>query len=141
MDKRYEDETIAMIYRTWRNRQNMVRADGKLVLQIKAICRGFADGDIKEANKLFSALRKGEGSLDLVTATEPFFQARLPLEESRKSFEKWLTDLAKQLPAASFVDKVKGFGHLGLAGIVGEVGDFMAYEKSWTVFTNVQVLP
>ena len=95
MDKRYEDETIAMIYRTWRNRQNMVRADGKLVLQIKAICRGFADGDIKEANKLFSALRKGEGSLDLATATEPFFQARLPLEESRKSFEKWLTDHQK----------------------------------------------
>ena len=129
MDKRYEDETIAMIYRTWRNRQNMVRADGKLVLQIKAICRGFADGDIKEANKLFSALKKGQGSFDLITATEPFFQARMPLEESRKSFEKWLIDLAKQLPAASFVDKVKGFGHLGLAGIVGEVGDFMAYEK------------
>ena len=49
MDNRYENPTIAMIYRTWRNRQNMVRAEGKLVLQIKAICRGFADGEIKEA--------------------------------------------------------------------------------------------
>lgn len=58
MDNRYENPTIAMIYRTWRNRQNMVRAEGKLVLQIKAICRGFADGEIKEANKLFTALKK-----------------------------------------------------------------------------------
>ena len=129
MDNRYENPTIAMIYRTWRNRQNMVRAEGKLVLQIKAICRGFADGEIKEANKLFTALKKGEGSLELMAATKPLFDAREPLLKSRASFEKWLSDLAKELPVATFVDKVKGFGHLGLAGIVGEVGDFMAYEK------------
>ena len=129
MDKRYENETIAMIYRTWRNRQNMVKADTKIVLQIKAVCRGFADGDTAKANKLFSAVKKGEATFDLTVATQPLFEARQPLEESRKNFEKWLTDLAKKLPAASFVDKVKGFGHLGLAGIVGEVGDFMAYEK------------
>ena len=61
MDKRYEDPTIAKIYLTWRNRQNMVRAEAKLVLQIKAICRSFRDGDIKEANKLFAQLKKGEG--------------------------------------------------------------------------------
>ena len=129
MDKRYENPTIAMIYRTWRNRQNMVRAEGKLVLQIKAICRGFCDGDIKEANKLYKRLKDGEGTLEATAATQPLFEAREPLLESRAAFEKWLIDLAKQLPAATFVDKVKGFGHLGLAGIVGEVGDFMAYEK------------
>ena len=129
MDKRYENETIAMIYRTWRNRQNMVRAEGKLVLQIKAICRGFADGDIKEANKLYATVKKGEATLELTAATQPLFEAREPLVQSRAAFEKWLVDLAKQLPVSTFVDKVRGFGHLGLAGIVGEVGDFMAYEK------------
>lgn len=129
MDTRFENPTIAMIYRTWRNRQNMVRAEGKLVLQIKAICRGFADGEIKEANKLFSALKKGEGSIELIAATKPLLDAREPLLKSRNNFEKWLSDLAKELPVATFVDKVKGFGHLGLASIVGEVGDFMAYEK------------
>ena len=129
MDRRYENETIAQIYRAWRNRQNMVRAEGKLVLQIKAVCRGFCDGEIKEANKLFSALKKGEAAFVHVAATQPFFDAREPLLEARGRFEKMLIDLSKKLPAASFVDKVKGFGHLGLAGIVGEVGDFMAYEK------------
>ena len=129
MDKRYEDPTIAKIYLTWRNRQNMVRAEAKLVLQIKAICRSFRYGDIKEANKLFAQLKKGEGTMDEYAATKPLFEARQPLLESRAEFEKWLVGLAKELPVSTFVDKVKGFGHLGLAGIVGEVGDFMEYEK------------
>ena len=129
MDKRYENPTIAKIQFAWRNRQNMVRAEAKLVLQIKATCRGLRDGDIKEANKLFAQLKKGEATFEATTATQPLFEAREPLLEARKNFEKYLADLAKELPASTFVDKVKGFGHLGLAGIVGEVGDFMAYEK------------
>ena len=41
MDTRYEDPTIAQINYYWRDRQNMYRADTKLVLQIKAMCRSY----------------------------------------------------------------------------------------------------
>ena len=51
MDTRYEDPTIAQINYYWRDRQNMVRADTKLVLQIKAMCRSLRDGDKKEGDK------------------------------------------------------------------------------------------
>ena len=90
MDKRYENPTIAKIQFAWRNRQNMVRAEGKLVLQIKATCRGLRDGDIKEANKLFAQLKKGEATFEATTATQPLFEAREPLLEARKNFEKYL---------------------------------------------------
>ena len=51
MDTRYEDPIIAQINYYWRDRQNMVRADTKLVLQIKAMCRSLRDGDKKEGDK------------------------------------------------------------------------------------------
>ena len=53
MDTRYEDPTIAQINYYWRDRQNMVRADTKLVLQIKAMCRALRDGDKKEGDKFY----------------------------------------------------------------------------------------
>ena len=124
MDTRYEDPTIAQINYYWRDRQNMVRADTKLVLQIKAMCRSLRDGDKKEGDKFYKHLQSGQADLIEFSQFNALFEARKPILEERKRLEKQLALYAKKLPVATFVDKVKGFGHLGLAATVGEIGDF-----------------
>lgn len=56
-------------------------------------------------------------------------EARGPMETYRKGVEKAMTNAARQLPAHAFVDRVKGFGTLGLAIIVGEAGDLSNYSN------------
>lgn len=129
MDTRYEDPTIAQINYYWRDRQNMVRADTKLVLQIKAMCRSLRDGDKKEGDKFYKELNTGQATLIEYSQFNALFEARKPILQERKRLEKQLANYAKLLPVSTFVDKVKGFGHLGLAATVGEIGDFMAYDK------------
>ena len=129
MDTRYEDPTIAQINYYWRDRQNMVRADTKLVLQIKAMCRSLRDGDKKEGDKFYKELNTGQSTLLEYSQFNALFEARKPILQERKRLEKQLANYAKTLPVSTFVDKVKGFGHLGLAATVGEIGDFMAYDK------------
>lgn len=127
-DRRFTDPLIAEIVETWRQRQDMVRAQSKLTLQIKAICRRFTEGDKKAADKLYAAIEGGEAHPAAVACTA-LFMARLPLEEARKGYEKHLTKLGKRLPIAHMADSIRGIGHLALAKIVGECGDLSAYKS------------
>ena len=127
-DRRFTDPLIAEIVETWRQRQDMVRAQSKLTLQIKAICRRFTEGDKKAADKLYAAIEGGEAHPAAVACTA-LFMARLPLEEARKGYEKHLAKLGKRLPIAHMADSIRGIGHLALAKIVGECGDLSAYKS------------
>lgn len=132
VDNRFTDPLICEIVETWRSRQDMVRAQSKLTLQIKSICRRYCAGDKKEADKLYAAITKGADhprAASASMATAALFMARHPLEDARKGYEKHLTKLGKQLPIAHMADQIKGIGHLALAKIVAECGDLSAYKS------------
>lgn len=72
----------------------------------------------------------GAAALDAVTPIVLGSAAsRAVWDAHREQTEKRMRDLARKLPAWSFVDGVKGFGALGLAIVVGEAGDIGAYPK------------
>lgn len=56
-------------------------------------------------------------------------ESRLAWDQRRGETEKRMVELAKALPAQSFVASTKGFTHLGLAVLVGEAGDLASYPK------------
>ncbi len=131
-DLRFTDPLIAEIVETWRARQDMVRAQQKLTLQIKAICRRFTAGDKGEADKLYRSMQNGREHPRAEAAYLACFgllEARKPLETQRKAYERALTKLGAQLPIAHMADDIKGIGHLALAKIVGECGDLSAYRS------------
>ena len=129
---RFADPLIAEITETWRQRQDMVRAQQKLTLQAKSICRRFTAGDKGEAEKLYQAVTKGKDHelADMASiAVMPLFRAQAPLIETRAAYEKQLAKLGKQLPIAHMAETIKGVNYNTLATIVAEVGDMTAYEK------------
>ena len=131
-DARFANPHIAAIVEVWRARQDMVRAQQRLTLQAKAICRRYAAGDKDEADKLYTAITKGQEHPQAESAGMAIFgllRAREPLEEQRAAYEKQLEKMAKALPVAAFCDDVKGFGYMALAKVIGECGDLTAYEK------------
>lgn len=137
VDMRFADPLVAQITELWRLRQDMVRAQAKLTLQIKAICRRFTAGDRKEADKLYASVQNGKQhpmAEHAWLACHPLMQARTPLEAARKAQEKELARLAKGLPIAHVVDGIRGLNHNSLAAIVGECGDLSAYRDHSAVW-------
>ena len=131
-DARFVDPLIMQIVETWRQRQDMVRAMGKLTLQCKAILRRLCAGDKTEANKVYRSIGNGMDHALAQSghmAVAPLLAARQPLEASRKAYEKKLIALAKDLPIAHMVDETVGLGLPGLAAIIGECGDLSAYKS------------
>jgi hypothetical protein len=129
---RFADPLIGEIVETWRARQDMVRAQQKLTLQAKAICRRFSAGDRVDAERLYRAVAgKGEHPLrePAGRALLGLLAARCPLEDQRAAYEKHLARLARGLPIAGVVANIRGVGLATLAAIVGELGDLGAYEK------------
>lgn len=129
IDLRFADPLVATIVETWRARTDMVRAQQKLTLQVKAIGRRFTGGDKDAAQKLYAAHAKGDGHPGFALATAPLYAARLPLEEARKGYEKTLAKLGKQLPIAHMADQIRGINHTTLATIVGECGNLSEYKS------------
>jgi transposase len=127
-DRRFADPLIIQIVETWRLRQDMVRAQQKLTLQIKAVLRRLNGGDRVEAEKQYTRIMKGEDSTAAM-AVASLILAREPLEQQRKAYEKALEKLGKQVPIYPFTESIKGFGALALAKTVGECGDLSAYPS------------
>ena len=128
----FADSLIADIAETWRQRQDMVRAQQKLTLQAKAICRRFTAGDKGEAEKVYQAvLKQKEHPLAELAgkAILPLLLAQGPLKAQRATYEKRMAKLGKDLPIAHMVAEIKGVSTMTLATIVAEVGDMSAYEK------------
>ena len=110
----------------------MVRAQSRLTLQAKAICRRFCGGDKKEADKLYRAIVKGTPhprAAQATVAVMPLLAAAEPVEKQRKLYEKSLTKLGAELPIAHVANAIRGVSTKTLAVIVGECGDLSAYDK------------
>lgn len=126
--------TIAEIREQWRRRQAWHRAEKSLTLQAKALCRRLAEGGDKgEADKIYRAAQ-GKGSHPMadvaLAAMLPLDEARKTIEGHRRRVEKRLTELAKLLPVAAWVEGTRGVGVLSLAAIVGEAGDLSNYANA-----------
>ena len=127
-DRRFTDPLIAEIVETFRQWQDMVRAQTKLTLQAQAICRRFCGGDKDEGKKLYKAIIGGAAHPASIACTA-LLLAQSPLEKARTGYEKHLTKLGKKLPVAHMADIIRGVSHKGLANIVGECGDLSAYKS------------
>jgi hypothetical protein len=123
---------IAEIREQNRMRIDFLRAENRLILQMKAICRRFCDGEIPEADKLYKAISgKGEHEHAIVATgyLMPLMAAKDMLHKERLRPEKRLQKLAKDLPVWEWVESVHGFGAMGLGQIVGEAGDLSNYAN------------
>lgn len=126
------DATCDRLIELHRQRQDLHRAEKSLTLRIKAKCRRACEGNKDEAEKLYKAIMgKGEhehgAALAMVCA--PFLQARALIESQRKENEKMMEADAATLPAAEWVNGVRGVKMLSLASVIGEAGNLSNYPN------------
>lgn len=126
------DDVYSAIREVYMQRVDLHRAEKRLTLQIKAICRRAVGGDKGDAEKLYQRIVKNDldDLADAVrVATSALFIARDGIEAQRKEYEKQLVKLVKPLPLAAWVAGVKGVGQLMLAQLLGETGDPAQYRN------------
>lgn len=113
---------IIQLTRLW---SRWLKAKNKLILQGKAMCRQWTEGDKGEANKLYEAAREGAvNDPHIAFALVPFLAATDFFEVEIEKVEKTLTKLGQSLPVwSSWAKDVKGFSALGLAKIIGSAND------------------
>lgn len=133
-------EAVVIIVASWKMRQRWHKAEKSLILQSKAICRGFCDGDKDAANaifdaawKNFKAARKGKEAAaevpdDVLMALSPFLPALARFEDERSAIEKSICKLAKTVPAYGWATSQPGIDK-SFAWIVGEAGDIGSYKS------------
>lgn len=135
---------VAMIRERHRLRDDLLRADGNLTRQAKAICRravGFhtllpaAERRVKlaEATALYDAVESGgeHPKIMLVAGSAiPLLEARVGIRANKRAMERELSALAQELPVyATFVEPIRGFGAIGLGQIIGEAGNLADYAN------------
>lgn len=127
----------AVIQERYRQRQDLHRAEQRLTLQIKAICRRFVRGDAGEASKLYSSIEgKGKHSLTIhaQAVTSVLWKARAGLHHARLTLEAELEEAATKLPIWPRVAATPGLGALSVACLVGETGNldkYTSHSKLW----------
>lgn len=131
-DLRFVDPIVQQCVEVWRQRQDMVRAQMRLTLQAKAICRRFVGGDLKQADALFRAI-EGDTAHPMADAARfavvHLVAAREPLDKARAALERQMEKLGRQLPIAHMADTIRGIGPLALAKVAAECGDLSAYRS------------
>lgn len=123
-----------------RQRQDLMRAETSLTLQIRANCRRLCGGDKDEAGAIYKAMC-GKGQHDLAQVAEmasaPLLEAREVISRHKKSTEKRLDQLAGQLPIAQWVNGIRGMGIASLAAVIGETGDLSTYANPAKVWKRM----
>lgn len=119
-----------------RLREDFHRAEKRIVLQMKAICRRYCDGDKDKANDLYDEI-KPDSTDDLAKSVMPLLTCRDELYRARKGHEKRMVAIARQIPAYEWVGTIRGFGELGFAQIVAETGDLSNYDNPAKVWKRM----
>ena len=123
-----------------RHRQDFHRAEKAMTARIKGNCRRMVGGDKKEADVIYRAI-EGKGSHGLAASVmvthSMFFECRSGLEGARKTVEKKMEKLAKQLPIDQFVEQTKGFSWGSLAALIGETGNLGSYANPAKVWKRM----
>lgn len=138
-------DTLVEVYR---RRVDLHRAEKRLTLQIKALCRRAAKRkenglpDVADANLIYhSVMGKGEhaSKYKIAIVAEKLLEARSGLEKARKATEKELVALVKQLPIYSWIENTPGVAALGAATVIGETGDLSNYPSHRHVWKRMGV--
>lgn len=106
----------------YRTRVGLHRAEKRLTLQIKALCRYRCKGDKKAAAPVFTQMEKdfNNGVLNDLEA-HALFTGLEAVREGRKASERSLINEAKKLPIATWPASVPGLNLLSLAQLVAEI--------------------
>jgi hypothetical protein len=141
---------------TVRRRDDLIRPEVRLTLQIKSICRRVCsrqcpdfDTDAKryawikkEGRLLYTAIMKGQQHEMLSVGAPACFvllQVRAQIHSEILPVERRLKELAQKLPVWDWWDSVHGLGALGLAAIVAETGDLSNYANPGKVWKRMGV--
>jgi transposase len=128
---------VAHIRELYRLREDFHRAEVKLTLQVKAICRRCCAGEKTDAAKLYSAIVKGGDHPQMLLALPAcsgLLAARAALEPLRKGVEHDLEKVVRKLRVWPWAKSVRGIGPLILAEVIGTAGDlgrFASPAKLW----------
>jgi hypothetical protein len=147
---------LLKVWSGWRMRQRWHKAEKSLILQGKAFCRGYCDGDKDRANALFDAafkeflnVMKGESEptkelpFEVSIALDPFFVSLKKFQDERKKLERDLDKTARTLPTYEWAMAVPGFGAGSFLSIIGEatvveldgslrtIGDYHSVAGLW----------
>jgi hypothetical protein len=95
----------------------------------------------EEVAAKIKAARNGECDPWLIEIVETNDKARAPADAKRARMEKDMEELARQLPVASWVESIRGFGLLGLATIIAETGDLSNYSNVAKVWKRLGYAP
>ena len=139
------DDVIASIVSAHRKRRFTMNMQTKVENALGAYVRTYAtdwakketkaerEVEAKKAVAIIAAARASKGRprkgtpeiLEIVMTTDI---SLAPTRDVRARYEATMVEMAALLPAASFVDNIRGAGLLGLATIIGETGDLDKYE-------------
>ncbi len=130
-------EVCEVLRERHRQRQDLLSAEVRMTMQIKAICRRLVKGDTSEAALLYDAISGNSSHPQAniaVLVTEPLVAARSTISACRIAVERIMEHEVKHLPIWPRVKATPGFGALSLASIIGETGDLANYSthsKLW----------
>jgi hypothetical protein len=124
---------IHIIRSLHREHRGIQRSVGDWSRRIKAEERWFAVARMRAAGEplpdgKFPKVTEADEAAVVATRAR-YFAARDFTETQRKACQKELLKAAKQLPAAAWVQGVRGFGMPSFAAVVGEAGDLGSYDS------------
>lgn len=124
---------IHLIRSLHREHRGIQRAVGDWSRRIKAEERWFAVVRIRATGEelpdsKFPKTTPADEAAVIATRAR-YCAARDFTEQQRKACQKELLKAAKQLPAAAWVQSVRGFGMPSFAAVVGEAGDLGSYDS------------
>lgn len=133
-------ELCSTIVERCSQRADMHRAEIKLTLQLKAICRRFVKGDIAESALLYRSI---EGKSDhplrttALAVTQVLLKARAGIRKGRLLIEAQLEKDVHALPIWPRVRATHGLGFLGVALLIGATGDLRRYSNHSKVWKRL----
>lgn len=135
---------IAEIREQHKMRDDFQKAEQRLTLQAKAICRRICDGDKRDAEALYKAVTQPnkydhpEASIGMGAIT-PLLAARDPLTAAKNERGKKMGKLVKELPVWGWAKDVRGIAPVSLAQIIGEAGDLSNYPDKGKLYKRLGV--
>lgn len=152
---RSSSQTINTIRELHRTRDDLLRTEGNLTRTSKSIIKravgwnAFLEPKLRkvkeaEADVIYRSICSGtftDASFVAAIATQAHLAARNAVTEQLGPIERNMVRCAKQLHVAPFVEKTRGFGWIGLAQIVGEVGDLSLYANPAKLWKRCGLAP
>ncbi len=130
---------VGLLIELWRQRQDLRRAEGRLLLQCKAICRRAVGGDLDDAAVLWKAVLGGDADPSLLLILTPYTDARSSLAGHAHAIELQLCRMVRAFPLwTGWAKDVRGMAELSFAGLIGEAnrmpGDYRSVSALWKRF-------